>query len=152
MRKTMLLALAVLAACSEEPKQLYVDNAWVRLGATREIPGAAYFTIHGGPADARLVDVTSPVVIRTELHESMTSGPSTRPGQAMASMKPIEGPIPVPANSTVEFRPGGKHVMLYNVNPGIVPPKTLPMNLTFADGTKLIVEAKVYRAGDPLPK
>lgn len=145
MRATILLALAVLGACSETPKELYVDNAWVRLGATRANPGAGYFTIHGGATDARLVDVTSPVVIRTELHESMGAG-------GMASMKPIEGPIAVPANGTVEFRPGGKHVMLFNVNPGIVPPKTLPFNLTFADGTKLIVEAKVYRAGDPLPK
>lgn len=151
MRATILLALVLLGACSETPKELYVDNAWVRLGATRANPGAGYFTIHGGATDARLVDVTSPVVIRTELHESMSS-PSTGSGQAMASMKPIEGPIAVPANGTVEFRPGGKHVMLFNVNPGIVPPKTLPFNLTFADGTKLIVEAKVYRAGDPLPK
>lgn len=136
---------AALAGCGEAPK-LYIDNAWVRLAATPGTPAAGYFTMHGGPVEARLMDVSSPVVIRTELHETMTGG------GGMASMKPIEGGVAVPANGKVVFGPGGKHLMLFSVNPGIVPPRKLPMILTFANGERIAVDAVVYRAGDPLPK
>ena len=71
----------------------------------------------------------------------MTSG-------SMMSMKPIEGGIEIPAGGAVEFKPGGKHVMMFNVNPGIVPPRTLPMIFTFASGERITVDAEVKRAGD----
>ncbi len=37
-----------------------------------------YFTLHGGPADATLVSVTSDVSIRAEMHESMQRDPWPR--------------------------------------------------------------------------
>jgi periplasmic copper chaperone A len=139
---------AIVASCAPKP-ELRVDDAYVRLAATPKNPAAAYFMVVGGPKADRLMDVSSPVVIRTEMHESMTGGsPSTGSGGAMMSMKPITGGIKVPAGGAVEFRPGGKHVMMYNVNPGILPPRTLPMIFTFASGERIMVDAKVKRAGD----
>ena len=89
--------------------------------------------------------VSSPMVIRTEMHESMASG-----GMAggMTSMKPIVGGVEVPAGRTVEFKPGGRHLMLNYVNLGIVPPRTLQLNFSFASGERIMVDAKVLRAGD----
>lgn len=140
MRALALLVLLTLADCSPKPV-LRVDGAWVRLSATPKAPAAGYFTLHGGPKADRLMDVSSPVVIRTELHESMTAG-------NMSSMKPIEGGVDVPAGGTVEFKPGGKHAMMFNVNPGIVPPRSLPMIFVFASGERIQVDAKVLLAGD----
>lgn len=134
------IAAIALTGCGQ-PEQLRVDNAWVRLAAVPKAPAVAYFTVHGGPTDDRLLIVSSPVVIRIAMHESMTSG-------GMASMTPIDGGVAVPAHSKVEFMPGGKHAMLFNVNPGILPPKKLPLIFTFASGERIQVDAVVARAGD----
>ncbi len=140
MRALALMTALTLTSCAPDPV-LRVNGAYVRLAATPKNPAAGYFTVIGGPKTDRLLDVSSPVVIRTEMHESMKSG-------AMMSMKPIEGGIEIPAGGVVEFKPGGKHVMMFNVNPGILPPRTLPMVFTFASGERIAVDAKVLRAGD----
>ena len=77
-----LLALGVLAALAgcAQPPQLSVDSAWVRLAAVKDRPAAAYFIVHGGPTDATLINVTTDVAIRAEMHESMSAG-------GMATMK-----------------------------------------------------------------
>ncbi|MFM9978113.1 MAG: copper chaperone PCu(A)C [Sphingomonadaceae bacterium] len=138
---SLALPLLLLGACERPATDVTVEDAWVRLGATPANPAAGYFTIKGGPADDRLVFVFSPVVIKTELHESSMEG-------GMMRMAPLKDGVPVPKGSTVEFKPGGKHVMLYNVNPGIVPPRTLTLNFSFASGKQLVAEAKVFRQGD----
>ncbi len=140
-----LLALTLLAACQQKPATLAVEDARVRLSANREAPSVGYFTLKGGESDERLMAVFSPAVIRTEMHESMTSG-------TMTSMKPLAGGVAVPARSTVEFKEGGKHLMLTYVNPGITPKRTLPMVFTFASGTKLEVDAVVTGPGGAAPR
>ena len=136
---TALLPLALLGGCNKKPV-LAIDGAWVRLAATPKAPAAGYFTVHGGPTDDVLVAVSSSVVIRTEMHESMMKG-------TMSSMKPLAS-VTVPAGSTIDFKPGGKHLMLYYVNPGILPPRTLPLTFVFKSGERIIVDAVVARAGD----
>ena len=137
---TLSIVFAMSACAPKAPAQLTVTDAVVRLAATREAPSVAYFTIHGGPTDDTLLDIISPVVIKTEIHESTMNG-------NMASMIPIQSGVPIPANSTVVFKEGGKHVMLSYVNPGITPGKTLPFIFTFTSGTKLDVDARVVAAG-----
>ena len=140
MRRLAMLMTLILTSCGPAPV-LRVDGAWVRLSLTPTGAAAGYFTVYGGPVADRLMDVSSPVVIRTELHESMTHS-------GMASMKAIEGGVNIPAKGLVEFKPGGKHAMMFNVNPGIVPPRTLPMIFVFASGERITVDAKVLRVGD----
>ena len=135
----LLAALLALTGCL--PKTIYVSNGYVRLSAVPKHPAVAYFTLHGGTVDATLIDVTTEVAIRTELHESMQHG-------NMASMKPLDH-VALPAASKVVFAPGGKHVMLYDVNPAVVPGKTMPLVFTFADGLRIQYDAPVIAAGDP---
>ncbi len=145
MRKMMTSAVAMLAlsACSQ-PAQIYVEKGYVRLPAVKGNPGVAYFTLHGGDADTRLLSVTAPSVIKTELHESMMSG-------SMASMAPIKN-IPVPAKATITFAPGGKHVMLYTINPSVKPGSAMTLFFTFSNNLKIEYSAPVIGAGDPAPK
>ena len=137
----VVVALA-LAGCAKE-KELYVSDAYVRFAPVKDNPSAAYFTVHGGPQDVSLIGVTSPVAIRTEMHETMGSG-------GMAAMKPVMN-VQVPAGSTVKFEPGGKHVMLWNINPGIRPPKTLTLIFAFSNGERLQVDAPMVSAGSEGP-
>jgi len=142
MRRLGLIGVAVLAlgACQQKPAELTVENAWVRLSATPNGPAAAYFIVRGGMVDDRLIAVTSENAIRSELHESMKSG-------GMASMKPLADGVPVPAKSTVTFEPGGRHVMLFDINPALKPPRTTTLTLTFASGARFKARAVLRQAG-----
>lgn len=141
----ILALLGVLLALSgcDSPKEIHVSKAWVRLAAVPRGPAAAYFTLYGGPADATLISVSSDVSIRAEMHESMKSG-------TMSSMKPIQQ-VALPAGSEIVFAPGGKHVMLFDVNPGIKPGAPVPLLFTFADGQRVTYKATAVGAGDPAP-
>ena len=136
-------ATAVLAACAQ-PKALSVSDAWVRLAAVDGRPAAGYFTISGGPADATLIGVTSDVAVWTELHESK---PAAGGGMTMDAIRSVA----VPALQSVSFVPGGKHLMLFDVNPAVKPGATIPLTFTFADGTRIEHKARVIAAGDPPP-
>ena len=143
-RTVPMLLLATLAGCAKE-EQLRVEDAWVRFSPVRENPSAAYFTIHGGPQDVSLIGVSTEVAIRSEMHETM-SGMS-----GMASMKPVTN-VQVPAGSEVKFEPGGKHLMLWNINPGLAPPKRIVLTFAFSNGEKLQANAPLVAAGQEPPK
>jgi periplasmic copper chaperone A len=149
MRTLAIVALVsafALSACAEKPTEPTVTGAIVRLAANPKAPSVGYFTIKGGPSDDRLLTVTSPVVIRVEMHESMT-GPSASSGGAMASMKPLDGGVEVPANADVKFEPGGKHIMLFNINPGMKVGQTMRLDFVFASGLQLQAYAPLRAAG-----
>jgi hypothetical protein len=133
-----------LAACAKE-EELRVTDAYVRFSPVRQNPSAAYFTVHGGAQDLSLIAVSSEVAIRSEMHETMAGH------QGMAAMKPITN-VQVPAGSTIKFEPGGKHVMLWNINPGLAPPKRISLNLAFSNGERLKVLAPLVAAGAPAPE
>ena len=140
-------ALLGVAGCSK-PKELFVDHAWVRLPAVKRQPGAAYFTVHGGPADATLIEVSTDVAIKSEMHETMGGAGA---GGAMSRMAPL-GSVKVPARSTERFAPGGRHVMLFDINPGIKPGAAITLTFTFANGERILQTAPAVAAGDPAPK
>ena len=139
-----LATLALLTACSA-PEAVTVDHVWVRLSAVKANPAAAYFTLHGGPQPATLVNVTSDVAVKSEMHETMKAD------QNMTKMEPVET-VQLPARATAAFEPGGRHVMLFNVNPGIKPGGRMTLTFTFADGHRLLANADVIGAGDPAPQ
>lgn len=142
MRRFLTLAATtvVLAACSK-PAELSADKAWVRLPAVATNPAAAYFTLRGGGADESLVAVSAPFAVRSELHESMMGD------HGAMQMKPIDN-VAIPAGSMVEFKPGGMHVMLFDVAPTVHAGDTVPLTLSFAGGKTLEVKAQVMGAGE----
>lgn len=132
------LAGAVLAGCQQA--ELAVEDAWVRLPAVAGRPGAAYFTVQGGGQAANLVAVSSPAAIRAEIHEMKHEG-------GMMTMAPIKD-VAIAAGERIEFKPGGKHVMLYDLSPSVRAGGTIPLRLSFADGKMVEVNAAVRAAGD----
>ncbi|WP_343518897.1 copper chaperone PCu(A)C [Sphingomonas sp.] len=135
---SMILAGAALAGCQQA--ELGASDAWVRLPAVQGRPAAAYFTVQGGAQATSLVAVSSPAAIRGEIHEMKQDG-------AMMTMAPIKD-VPVAAGGRVEFKPGGKHVMLYDLSPDVRVGATMPLRLAFADGKTVEVQAQVRAAGD----
>jgi len=134
---TAALAATLLAGC--EKPELAASDAVVRLPAVAGRPGAAYFTVRGGPEATSLLAISTPGAIRSEMHEMKQEG-------GMMAMTPLKD-LAVPAGATVEFKPGGKHVMLYDIAPSVRAGSTVPLRLSFADGKTIEVSAQVKAAG-----
>ena len=144
LRAAVALGLAAVAAAGcGRPEVLTVGDAWVRLGAVQGRPAAAYFTVHGGPGTATLIAVSSNLAIRAEMHRSMSAG-------GMATMAPLDR-VAIPANTDVAFAPGGRHVMLFDVNRGVKPGGAMTLTFTFANGDRIPLKVDVIGAGDPAP-
>lgn len=140
----MLAPILLVAACSQPKAVRGVEEATVRLPAVTGNPGAAYFTLKGGAADETLVEVTSPQAIRAEMHDSGMEG-------GVMKMRPIAGGVAVPAGGEVRFAPGGKHVMLFDINPAVKSGGTMKLVFRYANAPTVEVDAKVMGAGDAMP-
>ena len=138
-----LLCLTLILAACGQAKLLYVDQAWVRLSANDKMPSAGYFTVHGGDEDVRLLSVISPAVLRLEMHESIEK-------DGMMSMEPLKT-ADIPAGENVTFGPGGKHLMIWSINPAVKTQGKLPLTFIFSNGDRIIVDAVIRSAGDGTP-
>jgi copper(I)-binding protein len=133
-------ALVMLAACSPTAPQPPVSDLQVRLPAVTGNPGAAYFMLTGGEKGRTLVSITSPDAKRAEMHDmTMKNG--------MMSMAEIKGGVTIPAHGMLTFTPGGKHVMLIDMKPGLKTGSPVTLNFTFADGTTVKLTAPAGAPG-----
>ncbi|WP_319291207.1 copper chaperone PCu(A)C [Sphingobium sp.] len=139
---SVLAAPMLLAACAD-PAPLYVDQAWIRISPNKDTPSAGYFVVHGGEASVELRDVITDRALRVEMHESTSK-------DGKMTMQPIEA-VPVPAKTQVAFAPGGKHLMLWGVNPEAVQQGKVPLTFLFSNGDRIIVDAIVQKTGAAAP-
>lgn len=101
--RTLLGILLGLSACSSPA--LSVSDGWSRPAAAGN-NGAAYFIIRNGTVHAdTLLGVTTDSAGQAEMHMTMVDANN------VMSMHP-QATVDIPAGGTVEFKPGGLHVML----------------------------------------
>lgn len=131
------LALAA-TGCRQSPERI-VDGAWVRLPAVPGRPAAAYFRVMGGRDATRLIGVEVDGARRSELHESGNGG-----------MRRLAD-LPIPADTIVEFGPGGRHVMLFGLDPRLKAGARTTVRLVLGDGRRPAAPARVVGPADPAP-
>jgi periplasmic copper chaperone A len=123
-----LVALVALAAAlgSALPAtaQVAVDGAWARASIAGQKTTAAYMKLTS-IADTALIDAASPLAKIVEIHEMKQDG-------AMMKMSAVDR-VPLPAGKPVELKPGGYHVMLFDLARPLKQGETLPLTLTFQD-------------------
>jgi periplasmic copper chaperone A len=140
MRMTVpILAAALsLAGCGQtsEPICVTAPAPSIRLPAVPGGPGAGYFSIR---AQSVLVSVSSPRVQRIEMHETMTSG-------QMTSMRPIARATADQCGE-ISFGPGGRHLMLFGIDPIVRPGDDIPLVFHFEEGHQRTMAATVVAAG-----
>ena len=138
----MLAALAALSACERTPQEprVEVEHAVVTLPVIAGRPGASYFTLRTNNDPTRLTTVTSPRVGRIELHETASEN-------GVASMRPVETTTFDPGAPLV-FAPGGRHAMLFDVDPALRPGDTIPLTFSFDPAPPVTVAAEVRGPGD----
>ncbi len=127
---------AALAGCGPTP-QLRVHDAVVKLSPVDSNPSAMYFTVLGGPKDLYLMSATSRSVLRTEMHESKVD-----PKTGAMTMAPLPR-VFIPADGKVEFRRGGKHVMVWGVNLVGRRLGEIDVQFLFSNNERILVKARV---------
>jgi periplasmic copper chaperone A len=139
-RRTFVLATAatalLLGSCGPTP-QLKVKEAVLTLSPVDNNPSSMHFNVYGGPSDVYLLRVSSPSAIRTEMHDV---GVDPKTGAVM--MKPMTRVL-IPSSEKVEFKKGGKHVMMWGVN--LIPRRLgeIEVEFLFSDNQRILVEARV---------
>ena len=105
--------------------------------------GGAYLKTmtNKGPADDRLVGVTSPVADHVELHSMSMDG-------NVMKMREVQGGILLPAGGHVDMAPGGGyHLMLIGLKQPLKVGDKIPAKLTFEKAGTVDVELHVQERG-----
>lgn len=133
-----LLLLTFLSACGGPPsRSVNVTNAWLRPTSEGMAISGAYLTIqNNGNVDELLIEVSSEIAGAVEIHETQVIND-------IASMVPHEDGLLILAGQSIEFRPGGLHLMLLNLNTALELGETVEFTLRFESGLIVQVEAQV---------
>ena len=140
----VLLTLAALAfigltVWAAEPG-LHVANAWARPSLGKTDVSAAYMNIvNDGEAD-RLNSARSELVEAIEMHQTTMSE------DGAMQMRKVEGGLPVPAQGTLAFAPGGTHLMLVGLKQPLEEGGELPMTLEFERAGAIAVRVPIRAA------
>lgn len=139
----------VLAACSGEksasdaPKSavegLAITEARLVLPLVSDNPAAVYFTLaNQGDAPQQVKSVSVEGAGMTMVHETVDVGGHSK-------MQMAENVV-VPAKGTVEFAPGGKHVMVTGLKPELKANAKTVLTIDFDSGAKASAELPVIAA------
>lgn len=134
-----LLPVAVFSLTGCEKQPLYVDGAYIRLSPNADSPSAGYFTVHAGSDPVTLRDVTTDAAVRIEMHDSMMK-------DGMMRMEAIDS-VDIPAKGVLKFEPGGRHLMLWKINPATVAAGKVTLTFIFSNGDRILVDAPVQKTG-----
>jgi copper(I)-binding protein len=124
MRMMAAVAALLLASCkaASGPPAISVADAWARATVPGQMSSAAYFTIRNAGGSDTLLFVSSPQA-DASLH-------STRMDNGVMRMRPL-ATLDVPANASVELKPGGMHVMLMGLKQPLQAGSTIELDLKF---------------------
>jgi copper(I)-binding protein len=132
---TRLLASSLLSlAASASLAQVKVDQAWARPTVPGQQGGGGFLSITS-PASDRLLGGSTPLAERFELHTMAMKGD-------VMEMRQLDA-IDLPAGKTVEFKPGGLHVMFIGLKQPLAIGSKVPVTLKFEKAGEIKVEFDV---------
>lgn len=101
-----------------------VEGAWVRTAVPGQ-QGTGAFMRLTARQPLQLIGVATPVAGTAEVHEMKQEGEIMRMRQVAA--------VDLPAGKTVEFKPGGYHLMLMDLKQALKPGTQVPLTLVLRD-------------------
>jgi hypothetical protein len=148
MTRTMLsLAILALAAAPGAWAAGAADRIEVHEPSVRAVPSGqdqtgAYMKLRNADQkDHALVKAASPAARSVELHTVVDEG-------GMKMMRPV-AKMDVKAGAETELRPGGLHIMLIGLTRPLAEGASVPLTLTFEDGSSKQVSAPVRAIAMP---
>ncbi|HEV2212031.1 MAG TPA: copper chaperone PCu(A)C [Gammaproteobacteria bacterium] len=134
----LLVAITVLTPAMADGPSTRVSQVWIREAPPGASVLAAYFTLENLTAGVLSLDsVNSPDFTTIEIHQSIEQ-------DGQESMKKLDK-LAVPPHGSVEFKPGGYHLMLMQPHKALHSGDTVSLALMFSDGSALAILAPVRR-------
>lgn len=125
------------AALSEENYNLNIKNVWARASIPSSRNSAAYFEIvNNTDKEYVIISASTSVANNVELHNSFVDE------KGISRMTSIDKVV-VPAGSTIEFKPGGMHVMLFNLKKSFNQGDKFNLTLFIENSDPITVECEV---------
>jgi copper(I)-binding protein len=124
---------------------LIISNIWARVTPQASKTGAAFFIIKNkSKTDDTLVDVSSKIAKRTEIHKTSMK-------DNIMKMRHV-GKIVVPAGGVAELKPNSFHIMFMGLHSPIKHEDIFPLTLTFktAGAVKIMVKASKLAEKTPM--
>jgi copper(I)-binding protein len=138
-RSVIAIAVIMLSASALGAQdKLTVTGAWVRESVPGRPNTAAYAVVENpGAKEVVLVSATSDAAAKVELHEMIRTGDMMK----MQQVKEIK----VPAAGKVELKPGGLHVMLFDLKKPLKEGEEISLTFTTGTGATIKVPATVKK-------
>ena len=138
----LLVSLGALAGAADN---VTVQEPYVRLAPPNAPATGAFMVIkNNGDKDVKVVKASNPASKVTELHNHINEG-------GVMKMRPVQA-IDVKAKGEAVLKPGSLHVMLIDLKGPMKEGDSVPITLTFDDGSSKQVDAKVVRPmASPMP-
>lgn len=117
---------------------LHIANPWSRALPPVAKTGAAYLVIDNrGVQDDTLLEVRTPIAGHAEMHEHVHK-------DGLMKMQQLDT-LAVPAGDSVSFKPGGYHIMLFDLKQPLIAGEHFPLTLYFKEAGQLQVEIDVLQ-------
>jgi copper(I)-binding protein len=134
---TLLLA----AACAPAAGGIIVKDPFTRATPAGANTGGAFMTLSNTGQEAdRLISASSPAAEKTELHETVDDN-------GVMKMEPRPEGWQIPADGTLELKPGGKHIMLIGLTAPLEAGKKIQMTLNFEKAGAKAIDVPVQALG-----
>jgi len=149
---TLLTLLCTLSACSQKQSDMEESNtdteivlpensfelsdAWARPARENGVTAVYLNVLNGTERADTLLALSSTASGLVELHETYDRG------DGMMGMREAEDPT-FPANDAVQMVPGGKHIMLMQLNRELKEGDTVDLTLEFAGAGEITITAPV---------
>ena len=140
------LAAAALAAQGHgfQLGAIAIGHPYARATVPGQPTGGGFLKLENkGDAD-RLLSASADVSSSVELHTMSMDGDVMR-------MRRLDA-IALPAGKTVEFKPGGLHIMFIGLKAPLKAGDSFPLKLKFEKAGEVTVDVKVETAGKDMPK
>jgi copper(I)-binding protein len=130
------LFLILAFAASPALAQVSIDQPWMRATPPGAKVAGGYMTVtNKGAAADRLVGAASPVAARVELHVHMHA-------DGVMKMQQVQG-FDIPAQGQFVLKPGGAHLMFFDIKRPIKEGEKIPVTLKFEKAGELQAEYAV---------
>jgi copper(I)-binding protein len=146
MTKLTILAASMLAlfaanaahAHDYHVKDLTIFHPWARPAAEGQT-AAVYFTIkNDGKEGDKFLSAESPAAAKVELHE-------TSEENGVMKMRAVKDGAEVKPGSSLQFKPGGYHLMLVDLKKPLEEGAMVPLTITLAKAGAINVDIKVEK-------
>lgn len=116
-----------------------ISSAYTRATVPGQAAGGGFMKITSNGAADQLISASAPVSNDVQLHTMKMEGNVMQ----MREVKQID----VPANGTVELKPGGLHLMFMNIKAPLKAGEMVPVKLKFAKAGEVEVKMPVNAPG-----